>query len=183
MQSSPDIEGIVNADLAAIIGIAVDSAVISGPGTSGAPKGILNTTGVGTGSIATTTLSTLTGIQGTVGAANVVPVRGGWAGNFTVSAGLRARNEFANTYSPIWYGSVWDGMMLGYPALASNQIPSGDLFFGDWAQIVVAEWGVLEVEVNPYANFQEGIIGVRAMMTVDVGVRYPAAFYVGTAFS
>jgi HK97 family phage major capsid protein/HK97 family phage prohead protease len=183
LQSSPDIEGIVNADLAAIIGIAVDSAVISGPGTSGAPKGILNTTGVGTGSIATTTLSTLTGIQGTVGAANVVPVRGGWAGNFTVSAGLRARNEFANTYSPIWYGSVWDGMMLGYPALASNQIPSGDLFFGDWAQIVVAEWGVLEVEVNPYANFQEGIIGVRAMMTVDVGVRYPAAFYVGTAFS
>jgi HK97 family phage major capsid protein/HK97 family phage prohead protease len=183
LQSSPDVEGIVNADLAAIIGIAVDAGVISGAGSGGAPHGIVGLTGVGTGSIASTVLSTLLTIQGTVGAANVVPVRGGWAGTFTVSAGLRGRNEFANTYSPIWYGSVWDGMMLGYPAMASNQVPSGDLIFGDWAQVVVAEWGVLEVEVNPYANFQAGIIGVRALMTIDVGVRYPAAFYVGTSFS
>jgi HK97 family phage major capsid protein/HK97 family phage prohead protease len=183
LQSSPDVEGIVNADLAAIIGIAVDQGVINGAGSAGAPHGIIGLTGVGTGSIASTVLSTLLTIQGTVGAANVVPVRGGWAGTFVVSAGLRGRVEFANTYSPIWYGSVWDGMMLGYPALASNQVPTGDLIFGDWAQVVVAEWGVLEVEVNPYANFQAGIIGVRAIMTVDVGVRYPAAFYVGTSFS
>lgn len=183
LQSSPDVEGIVNADLAAIIGIAVDAGVINGAGTGGAPHGIVGLTGVGTGSVASATLSTLLTIQGTVGAANVVPVRGGWAGTFTVSAGLRGRVEFANTYSPIWYGSVWDGLMLGYPAIASNQIPSGDLIFGDWAQVVVAEWGVLEVEVNPYANFQAGIIGVRALMTIDVGVRYPAAFYVGTSFS
>lgn len=183
LQSSPDVEGIVNADLAAIIGIAVDTGVIAGPGSGGAPHGIIGLSGVGTGSIASATLATVLGMQAAVGAANVVPVRGGWAGNFTVSSGLRARNEFSNTYSPIWYGSIWDGMMLGYPAIASNQIPSGDLIFGDWAQVVVAEWGVLEVEVNPYANFQAGIIGVRAMMTIDVGVRYPAAFYVGTAFT
>jgi len=183
LQSSPDVEGIVNADLAAIVGIALDAGVINGSGSAGQPHGIVGLSGVGTGSVASTTLSTLTTVQGTVGAANVVPVRGGWATTFTVSAALRSRNEFANTYSPLWYGSVWEGMMLGYPGIASNQIPSGDLFFGDWAQVVVAEWGVLEVEVNPYANFQAGIIGVRAMMTVDVGVRYPAAFYVGTSFS
>jgi hypothetical protein len=35
---------------------------------------------------------------------------------------------------------------------------------------------VLEVEVNPYANFQAGIIGVRAMYSLDVGVRRPFAF-------
>jgi HK97 family phage major capsid protein/HK97 family phage prohead protease len=183
LQSSPDVEGIVNADLAAIIGIAVDQGVISGPGTGGAPHGIIGLSGVGTGSIATATLATMLGMQQAVGTANVVPVRGGWAATFAASAGLRARNEFANTYSPLWYGSIWDGVMLGYPGLASNQIPSGDVIFGDWAQVVVAEWGVLEVEVNPYANFQAGIIGVRAIMTVDVGVRYPAAFYVGTSFS
>ena len=183
LQSSPDVEGIVNADLAAIIGIAVDAGVINGSGSAGQPHGIVGLTGVGTGSTATATLATFLNIQGTVGAANVVPVRGGWAGTFVVSAALRGRVEFANTYSPIWNGSVWDGEMLGYPAIASNQIPTGDILFGDWAQVVVAEWGVLEVEVNPYANFQQGIIGVRAMMTIDVGVRYPAAFYVGTSFS
>jgi hypothetical protein len=50
------------------------------------------------------------------------------------------------------------------------------MYFGDWAKMVVAEWGVLEVETHPFANFPAGIIGVRAMYSVDVGVRYPAAF-------
>lgn len=189
LQSSPDVEGIVNADLAAIVGIAVDQGVISGPGTGGAPHGIIGLTGVGTQAIntgtgSTTQLGDLLNMQATVGQANVVPVRGGWAAPFQVSKLLRARNEFANTYSPLWYGSIWDGTVLGYPALASQQVANAsttDLIFGDWAQVVVAEWGVLEVEVNPYANFQAGIIGVRAIMTVDVGVRYPAAFNVGTS--
>ena len=183
LQSSPDIEGIVNADLAAIVGIAVDAAVINGTGSSGQPHGIVGLTGVGTGTGATLGLAGLLTAQGTVGAANVVPVRGGWAAPFSVSELLRARNEFSNTYSPLWYGSIWDGMMVGYPALASNQIPSGDMIFGDWAQVVVGEWGVLEVEVNPYANFQAGVIGIRAIMTVDVQVRYPGAFYVTTSIT
>lgn len=181
LQSSPDIEGIVNADLAAIVGIAVDQAVLSGPGSGGAPHGIIGLSGVGTAAGTTMALAGLLSAQATVGAANVVPVRGGWATTFVNSALLRARQEFSNTYSPLWYGSVWDGVMVGYPGLASNQVPTGDLIFGDWAQVVVAEWGVLEIEVNPYANFQAGIIGVRAIMTVDVGVRYPGAFYVYTA--
>lgn len=183
LQSSPDIEGIVNADLAAIIGIALDQAVVNGSGSSGQPHGIVGLSGVGTGTGTALGLAGLLSAQAAVGTANVVPVRGGWAGPFGVSQLLRARTEFANTYSPLWYGSIWDGMMLGYPAMASNQAPSGDLIFGDWAQVVVAEWGVLEVEVNPYANFQAGIIGVRAIMTVDVGVRYPAAFYVTTSIT
>lgn len=181
LQSSPDVEGIVNADLAAIIGIAVDAGVINGSGSAGQPHGIIGLSGVGTSAGTTLGLAGLLTAQGTVGAANVVPVRGGWASTFVNSALLRARQEFSNTYSPLWYGSVWDGMMVGYPAMASNQVPTGDLIFGDWAQVVVAEWGVLEVEVNPYANFTAGIIGVRAIMTIDVGVRYPAAFYVLTS--
>jgi len=181
LQSSPDVEGIVNADLAAIIGIAVDAGVINGSGSAGQPHGIVGLSGVGTTTGTTLGLAGLLTAQGTVGAANVVPVRGGWTTTFVNSALLRARQEFSNTYSPLWYGSVWDGMMLGYPGIASNQCPTGDLIFGDWAQVVVAEWGVLEVEVNPYANFTAGIIGVRAMMTIDVGVRYPGAFYVITS--
>lgn len=181
LQSSPDIEGIVNADLAAIVGIGVDLAGINGSGSAGQPKGIIGTAGVGTTTGTALALAGIVTAQTTVGAANVVPVRGGWASTFTVSGLLRQRQEFANTYSPLWYGSVWEGVMLGYPGIASNQVPSGDLLFGDWAQLVVAQWGVLEVEVNPYANFQAGIIGVRAMISCDIGLRYPGAFYVITA--
>jgi hypothetical protein len=42
--------------------------------------------------------------------------------------------------------------------------------------VLVGEWGVLELEVNPFANFQAGIVGVRAIASIDIAVRYPTAF-------
>lgn len=47
--------------------------------------------------------------------------------------------------------------------MSSNQVPSANLLFGDFNQVVIGEWGTLEIEVNPYANFAAGIMGVRAM--------------------
>jgi hypothetical protein len=41
----------------------------------------------------------------------------------------------------------------------------------------------LELDVNPYANFAAGISGVRAFYTVDIGVRYAAAFSYSTAIT
>jgi len=73
--------------------------------------------------------------------------------------------------------------MFGLPAMSSNQMPTADMLFGDWNEVVVGEWGVLEVEVNPYANFQAGIIGVRAIYSMDVGVRRPFAFSLATSIT
>jgi HK97 family phage major capsid protein len=74
-----------------------------------------------------------------------------------------------------------DGNVDGYRGMASNQVPTADILFGDFSQVVIGEWGVLELEVNPYANFQAGIVGVRAIYTVDIGVRYPSAFSLATS--
>jgi hypothetical protein len=57
------------------------------------------------------------------------------------------------------------------------------MLFGDFSQLVIAEWGALELDVNPYANFAAGISGVRAFYTVDIGVRYAAAFSYSTAIT
>jgi HK97 family phage major capsid protein len=74
-------------------------------------------------------------------------------------------------------------MVQGFPSLASNQMAAGTMLFGDWAQVVVGEWGTLEVEVHPYANFQAGIIGIRAIVSMDCGLRYPAAFSYATTIT
>ncbi|MDC6408908.1 phage major capsid protein [Xylella fastidiosa subsp. multiplex] len=29
----------------------------------------------------------------------------------------------------------------GYPASVSNQIKAGDVFFGNWADLIIAMWG------------------------------------------
>jgi hypothetical protein len=83
----------------------------------------------------------------------------------------------------LWTGNLWDGAMFGMPAMTSNQMPAANMLFGDWQETVVGEWGVLEVEVNPYANFQAGIIGIRAIYSMDVGVRRPFAYSLATSIT
>ena len=61
-------------------------------------------------------------------------------------------------------------------AMASGQMPAGSMLFGDWSQLILGEWGMLEIASNPFANFQSGLIGIRAMQTVDIAVRMPGAF-------
>ena len=177
MQSTPDAEGIVNSDLAIITALAVDLGAIAGTGTGGQPVGIINTAGINSeGAITSTgTFASVLDMQTLVANQNVVPMAGGYVAPFNVSAILATRTKFANTYSPIWDGTIWDGDVCGFPAMGSKQMTASTLLFGDWDQLIIAEWGVLELEVNPYANFQAGIIGVRSFMTVDIGLRYTGA--------
>jgi hypothetical protein len=105
-----------------------------------------------------------------------MPARGGYCTTPAVAALMMAEARFSGTDTPLWVGNIWDGQMAGYRAMASNQMSSATMLFGDWADLIWAEWGVLEVEVNPYASFAAGIIGVRAMYTMDIGLRYAGAF-------
>jgi HK97 family phage major capsid protein/HK97 family phage prohead protease len=183
LQSSPGIEGIVNADLSAVAAIAVDLGVLIGSGSSGQPTGIKNVSGVGTaasGDMATIAYLGQLDYQVALANANVMPARGGYVTTPTVAKLLMTRTRFANTNTPLWDGNLWDangaGGAAGFPGMSTNQMPASAMYFGDWATVIVAEWGVLSIETNPFANFQQGIIGIRAMMTIDVGLRYPAAF-------
>ena len=40
--------------------------------------------------------------------------------------------------------------MGGFGAMSSNQVASATMFFGDFSQAVIGEWGVLEIMPNPY---------------------------------
>lgn len=176
LQSSPDAEGIVTADLGAVSALAVDAGVLRGSGSGGEPTGIVNTSGIGSVTGTNFDYADILEFQVDVAAANVTPEMGGYVTTPAVAALAMQRARFANTDTPLWQGNLWDGQMAGFPAMSSNQMSAGTGLFGDWRQVVVAEWGVLEVEVNPYANFQAGIIGVRAMVSIDVGLRYAGAF-------
>lgn len=183
LQSSPDAESIVTADLGKVAGLALDIGVLRGAGTSGEPTGIVNTAGIGSVSGTSMAYAGILEFQTDVATANVMPTNGGYVTTPAVAALLMQRVKFASTASPLWEGSVFDGAMQGYPAMSSNQMTAASMLYGDWDQVVVAEWGVLQVEVNPYANFQAGIIGVRAIVSVDVGLRYAAAFSLATSIT
>ncbi|MFM6052928.1 MAG: phage major capsid protein, partial [Sphaerospermopsis kisseleviana] len=71
------------------------------------------------------------------------------------------------------------GMLNGYMAGVSNQVPSNltkgtgtnlsAIIFGNFADILIGEWGVLEILPNPYGSgYDSGSIEIRALQTVDV---------------
>lgn len=175
LQSSPGAEGIVSDDLAQITALAVDLAALTGSGAAGQPTGVANTTGIGSVTATSVDYAKVLEFQTDVATSNVTPVRGGYVTTPAAAAVLMAKQRFTSTDTPLWQGNVWDGTMVGFPAMSSNQLSAG-MLFGDWSELVIGEWGVLEIAVNPYASFQAGIIGVRAMYSMDVGVRRAFAF-------
>lgn len=175
LQSSPGAEGIVSDDLAQVVALAVDLSALSGSGVSGQPQGITATTGIGSVTATSVNYAKVLEFQTDVATSNVTPARGGYVTTPAAAAILMATQRFSSTDTPLWQGNVWDGQMVGFPAMSTNQLSAG-MIFGDWSELVIGEWGVLEIAVNPYANFQAGIIGVRAMYSMDVGLRRAFAF-------
>jgi HK97 family phage major capsid protein len=177
LQSSPSAEAIVTSDLAKTTAIAVDLGVLAGSGGSGQPQGIIGTSGIGSVTGTSLAASGVLEFQSDVASGNVTPDNFGYVTTPVVAALLMARPELPSTGTTrLWTGNLWDGALFGLPAMSSAQMSAGTMLAGDWSQVVIAEWGVLEIETNPYANFAAGIVGVRAITTIDVGVRYAAAF-------
>jgi HK97 family phage major capsid protein len=186
LQTNYNADGIINADLARVIGLAVDTAAISGPGTAGQPTGITQTSGIGTANPTAGTAvvyADMIRFQSTVAGSNAMMPGFSYVTTPTVAGILMGKTRFTNSDTPIWEGNILDGRVVGAQAMTSLQIGSGQMLGGDFSNVVIGEWGVLEIEANPYAQFQSGIVGVRALYTCDVGVRYAAAFALGTGLT
>ncbi|MBP8214726.1 MAG: phage major capsid protein [Propionivibrio sp.] len=178
LQSSPDAETLVMNDLAKAVGLAADLAGLAGSGASGQPQGIIGTSGVGAVTGTAMAYAGMLEFQTDIG--NALSPSCGYVTTPAVAALLMQRVKFSGTASPLWDGNILDANACGFRGMSSAQVPTADIVFGAWDQVVMAEWGSLAIEVNPYANFQAGLVGVRAMYAMDIGLRVPGAFSVAT---
>jgi HK97 family phage major capsid protein len=187
LQSSIDVENFIQQDLAKQIALAVDSAALAGTSTNSTqPLGIRYTSGLGTANPTSGTAVTYADMirfQSTVATSNALFEGFSYVTHPAVAGLLMGKSRFTNSDTPIWEGALLDGRMVGVRSMSSVQITSGTMLGGDFSQVIIGEWGTVEIEVNPYANFQAGIVGVRAMYSCDVLVRYGAAFAIGTGMS
>ena len=76
----------------------------------------------------------------------------------------------------VWDGPLYDGRLEGGRAIATTSCPANTMLFGDWADAAIIEWSALEVNTDPYSEFKSGVVGCRAIWSVDVVVGRPAAF-------
>jgi HK97 family phage major capsid protein/HK97 family phage prohead protease len=183
-QSSPSAEQFVMSDLASVVAIGVDLAALKGTGGA-QPIGIYNTTGVDTGQdAATATYAKILAFPESAGSVNAIRGNPGWATTISGASILMQRARFSNTDTPLWEGNLLDGTCVGFRAMSTQQLASGELIFGSWDELVIGEWGVLELATDiGGTRFNTATVGIRAMWMVDVMLRYPQAFVVSTNLS
>ena len=123
-------------------------------------------------------------MAGGAAAANALATNSAYVTTPTVAGLLKGRARISSTDSrTLWEGNILDGEVDGYRGATTTQLTAGSMIFGDYSQVVIGEWGMLEIALNPYANFGSAITGIRAIQSVDVGVRQAAAFSRATSIT
>jgi len=184
LQSTPAAEALVMNDLARVLALAIDLAVFEGSGSSGQPTGISLTAGIGSVTGTSLDLADCIEFQTDLAAGNALADGCAYITTPAVAGLLKGRVRVSSTDSVmLWSGSVLDGQIEGFPATTSTQLTAASMIFGDFSQVVLAEWGMLEIALNPYAAFATAITGIRAIQTVDVGIRQAAAFSRATSIT
>ncbi len=200
-QSTPDVDGIVKADLAAIHQRLLDKRAIHGTGTAPDPRGIYNTTGAGVvnmdpaaGNVDTVpTFGKLVDMIGKVADANADAGALAFLTTPLLAATLKKTLVASAAGSDmIWTGNFQDGSVAGYKALASNAVSKTMLnavnvdtggaehgiVFGNWEELMFLMWGAMEAIVDPYSAKKSGRIEVTTWQLVDIIVRHGASFAV-----
>ena len=182
LQSNPSIEALLRDDISAVVGLAVDKALIHGTALAKQPVGILNVSGIQTANLATLSWATIVAMLEKLGLENITPN--------AVLTHAKAATKLQTTLKDASAGSVYlmdGGRVAGLPAYVTNQLDAkagtpdkGRVIAGDFSQIVIGEWGVTEILANPYAPgaYEKGDVQLRIMHTMDAVVRHPKAFVV-----
>jgi len=177
-QSTPAIEGIVRRDLATAQALGIDLAVLYGSAASGQPRGIVNQTGINTKDLAAAdpTYAELVEIVKLVMEDNALTGSPTWIIEANGWEALSTTPKQASGVEGNFILSDTVNRIVGYPYIMSNQVTNEDYFFGDFSQVLMGEWGGLEVNVDPYTHSLKGRLRFVTFKTVDVAVRQPTAF-------
>jgi len=175
MQSTPAIEGIVRNDMAIAQALGIDAAAFYGTGSSGQPTGITAASGINTldfAAAAPTYAETVNMVTQTItsnalfGSLAYVISGASWE-----DAMITTKDSGSGQFI-----MATDGTINSYQALVSTQVTAEDWIFGNWADLLIGEWGGLEINVDPFTHSLKGKIRFVTFKTVDLAVRHPESF-------
>lgn len=183
LQASPDVEQLLRNMLARDLALAIDRAAIRGGGAN-EPVGVLATAGIQTQAYATSIFNTAAEMIAKSDIANVGTAQRG----FLTSNTIRKQAMLAQDADklPVGVGTIFHNE----PVTFSNQVPTNlggttnnhALIYADWSELLMGIWSEIDILVNPYeaTAYSKGNVSIRAMATVDIAVRHPAAFVSAT---
>ncbi|MBV5305570.1 MAG: phage major capsid protein [Desulfobulbaceae bacterium] len=195
IQSSLDVEALVTRDLSTILALEIDRAALHGTAAGNQPRGIAATAGIGSVAGGTNglapTWANMIGLWTEVAVDNADSGSLGFLTNNKVIGKMMATqkvptygNDFVVNQFPDANGFT---AMAGARCGVSNQVSSAltkgtssgvcsAVFFGNWADLLIGQWGGLDVLVDPYTGGAAGTVRVRVLQDVDVAVRHAESF-------
>jgi len=192
LQSSIAIENFVRENLASIIAQALDKAVIMGSGVGAEPSGILTLLkGTDRNPNLGDDKGSFLDFKKVVHLETLVAIENADFGNLAYLTNPKVRGFLKTTKQAegmapfIWTNNQGiEGTVNCYKAVATNNIPSdigtnnlSAMIFGNWSDVIIGEWGVLDVQVNPYVdNGTAGTVRIRVLQDADVAVRHIESF-------
>jgi HK97 family phage major capsid protein len=190
-------------DIASVIAREIDRVTLFGKAMDGSgyptnqPIGVVNQTNVAHPAISASggklSYAKLVELEERVAESNADIGTLAYLTNARVRGALKTTLKADSVSGYLWEGAMGDGdgMVNGYRCAVSNVVPgnlskgaSGAtkanlsvLLFGNFSDIIIGEWSVLDMMVNPYGPGSDaGTIRIRALQDIDVAVRHPQSF-------
>jgi len=177
IQSSLDVEALIRNDLVAALGLAIDAAALAGDGTGGAPTGIKSTGSVNTTTFAAAnpTFAEVVAMETAIANNNALTNGMSYIMPSSTYGALKTTEKASGTAQFVVENG---GTVNGYRSIVSNQATAGDVFFGNFSDLLVGMFGGLDLVVDPYTNSTSGTVRVVALQSVDCAVRHAQSFCV-----
>ena len=179
IQSTIDVEQYVRNQILTAMAEGIDLAGFYGSGSSGEPTGIINTAGIGsvTFAAAVPTRNELIDMRAAITATNQTA-----APAFVFDTDM----ESDLMKAPVDAGSgkflvdAASGRLdIGNQTVTTNQFTAGDVLAGVFSDAIMGMWGSLELDRSTEAKFLSGGLRIRAIQSVDFGVRRVGSFALG----
>jgi HK97 family phage major capsid protein len=189
LQSAPDVESFIRNDMFSVMAIKHDSMLLQGSGAADEPLGLFNQLGINSVIFGgTPTWYSIVGFETALAKMNVGSDRRGWATTPASKGrlkGIAVALAGASTVSsrPLWGPGNFaddpsDGLMNGYRAAATNQIPSDRVCFANWSELVYGQWSGFELITDIFSRAARAEIVVTLNSWIDCALRHPQAFTV-----
>ena len=186
-QSSISISNFVQQDIAKTLAVEIDRQIFQGSGASNEVAGLTQASGVGSVTFGgAATYAKMIAFETAVAAANAT---GPMA--YVMDSATRAKLKQAPKIGSTFPTFLWeqgnftdgsgDGVVNCQRAAVTNLIANGQVFFGNFQNIMLGVWGLgADLCVDGFTLADKNQIAVTATIYIDVAVLQPGAFAIST---
>lgn len=176
VQSDPSVEAVIQDDITRAIAVAIDAAALAGTGSSNQPTGILATTGIGSVSFSSSgapTFAEIVAIESAISADNAMGANMAFVTTPALAGTLKTTTKDSGSGRFV----SEENSIMGYSVNPTSSMTANTILLGDFSQLMIAQFGAVEVITDRNAQTGQLTLGLHAM--VDVGVRHAESFAKG----